>query len=117
MTNALNVSCLAKVTDGFTQGHIVQVVKGVLTERRVRQQPHRPLVAHEFIPALSSLSPVYQEEEETFKVSGRPRGGSERRHPRAPGAPPRAPKSRNSKAFDHGARDFQILGKPWSVTL
>lgn len=72
MTNALNVSCLAKVTDGFTQGHIVQVVKGVLTERRVRAQTHKPLVALEFIPALSSMSPVYQEEEETFKVSGRP---------------------------------------------
>lgn len=71
MTNALNVSCLAKVTDGFTQGHIVEVVRGVLTERRVRQQTHRPLVALEFIPALSSMSPVYREEEETFKVSGR----------------------------------------------
>ncbi|ELK14365.1 IQ and AAA domain-containing protein 1 [Pteropus alecto] len=67
VTNALNVSCLAKVTDGFTQGHIVQVVKGVLTERRVRAQTHKPLVALEFIPALSSMSPVYQEEEETFK--------------------------------------------------
>lgn len=67
ITNALNVSCLAKVTDGFTQGHIVEVVKGVLTDRRVRQQMQKPLVALEFVAALSSMNPVYQEEEESFK--------------------------------------------------
>ncbi|KAK2490458.1 hypothetical protein MC885_020411 [Smutsia gigantea] len=67
VTNALNVSCLAKVTDGFTQGHIVQVVKGVLTERRLRQQTYKPLTAVEFIIALPSMSPVYQEEEDSFK--------------------------------------------------
>ncbi|KAI5933321.1 Dynein regulatory complex protein 11 [Manis javanica] len=67
ITNALNVSCLAKVTDGFTQGHIVQVVKGVLTERRLRQQTYKPLTAVEFIAALTSTSPVYQEEEDSFK--------------------------------------------------
>uniref|UniRef100_A0A8C0NVB6 IQ motif containing with AAA domain 1 n=2 Tax=Canis lupus familiaris TaxID=9615 RepID=A0A8C0NVB6_CANLF len=67
ITNALNISCLAKVTDGFTQGHIVQVVKGVLTDRRIRQQTYKPLTAVEFIAMLASMSPVYQEEEESFK--------------------------------------------------
>ncbi|XP_046500223.1 dynein regulatory complex protein 11 isoform X1 [Equus quagga] len=67
VTNALNISCLAKVTDGFTQGHIVQVVKGVLTDRRIRQQIHKPLTAIEFIESITSMSPVYQEEEESFK--------------------------------------------------
>ncbi|XP_059871447.1 dynein regulatory complex protein 11 [Delphinus delphis] len=67
ITGALSVSCLAKITDGFTQGHIVQVVKEVLTERRIRQQSHKPLTALEFIPPLTSMSPVYQEEEESFK--------------------------------------------------
>ncbi|XP_026973275.1 dynein regulatory complex protein 11 [Sagmatias obliquidens] len=67
ITGALSVSCLAKITDGFTQGHIVQVVKEVLTERRIRQQTHKPLTALEFIPPLTSMSPVYQEEEESFK--------------------------------------------------
>ncbi|KAM5268669.1 dynein regulatory complex protein 11 isoform 3-T3 [Hipposideros larvatus] len=67
ITNALNVSCLAKVTDGFTQGHIVEVIKGVLTDRRVRQQTRKPLVALEFVVALSSMSPVYLEEEDSFK--------------------------------------------------
>ncbi|KAM7104212.1 dynein regulatory complex protein 11 isoform 1-T1 [Molossus nigricans] len=67
ITSTLNISCLAKVADGFTQGHIVQAVKGVLTERRVRQQSQKPLVALEFIAALSRMDPVYQEEEDSFK--------------------------------------------------
>ncbi|GAB5576116.1 dynein regulatory complex protein 11 isoform X1 [Prionailurus iriomotensis] len=61
------VLCLAKVTDGFTQGHIVQVVKGVLTDRRIHRQNYKPLVAAEFMAALTRMSPVYQEEEESFK--------------------------------------------------
>uniref|UniRef100_A0A8C6CFA1 IQ motif containing with AAA domain 1 n=1 Tax=Moschus moschiferus TaxID=68415 RepID=A0A8C6CFA1_MOSMO len=67
ITDTLNVSCLAKITDGFTQGHIVQVVKEVLTERRIRQQSHKPLTALEFISSLTSMNPVYQEEEDSFK--------------------------------------------------
>uniref|UniRef100_A0A286ZVD9 IQ motif containing with AAA domain 1 n=1 Tax=Sus scrofa TaxID=9823 RepID=A0A286ZVD9_PIG len=67
ITEALNVSCLAKISDGFTQGDIVHVVKQVLTERRVRQQQYKPLMAVEFVAALTSMSPVYQEEEDSFK--------------------------------------------------
>uniref|UniRef100_A0A8B9XV30 IQ motif containing with AAA domain 1 n=1 Tax=Bos mutus grunniens TaxID=30521 RepID=A0A8B9XV30_BOSMU len=67
ITDTLSVSCLAKITDGFTQGHIVQVVKEVLTERRIRQQSHKPLTALEFIASLTSMNPVYQEEEDSFK--------------------------------------------------
>ncbi|XP_032609504.1 dynein regulatory complex protein 11 isoform X3 [Hylobates moloch] len=67
LTSALNVSCLAKVTDGFTQGHIVEVVKGVLTDQRIRRQIHKPLTAVEFIMAIASMNPVYKEEEESFK--------------------------------------------------
>ncbi|XP_060049531.1 dynein regulatory complex protein 11 [Erinaceus europaeus] len=67
VTSALNLSCLAKVTDGFTQGDIVQVVQRVLTERRLRQQGRRPLTAAEFTAALTSMDPVYQEEEDCFK--------------------------------------------------
>lgn len=70
ITNALNLSCLAKVTDGFTQGHIVRVVRAVLTDRRLRQQPHKPLVALDFMAALSTMDPIYQEEEDNFKVIG-----------------------------------------------
>ncbi|XP_047401724.1 dynein regulatory complex protein 11 isoform X3 [Sciurus carolinensis] len=67
LTKALNISCLAKVTDGFTQGHIVKVVKGVLTDRRIRQQYHKPLTPVEFIPLIAGMNPVYKEEEECFK--------------------------------------------------
>ncbi|KAM4836385.1 dynein regulatory complex protein 11 isoform 2-T2 [Thomomys bottae] len=67
LNNGLNISCLAKVTDGFTQGHIVEVVKTVLTDRRIRQQGRKPLTAVEFITAMASMSPVYREEEESFK--------------------------------------------------
>ena len=72
ITDTLSVSCLAKITDGFTQGHIVQVVKEVLTERRIRQQPSKPLTALEFIASLTSMNPVYQEEEDSFKVNAAP---------------------------------------------
>ncbi|XP_048664752.1 dynein regulatory complex protein 11 isoform X6 [Marmota marmota marmota] len=67
LTKALNISCLAKVTDGFTQGNIVKVVKGVLTDRRIRQQTQKPLTPAEFIPLIASMNPVYKEEEECFK--------------------------------------------------
>ncbi|CAO2625408.1 Dynein regulatory complex protein 11 [Lemmus lemmus] len=69
LTNALNISCLSKVTDGFTQGQIVKVIKEVLTDRRIRQQPHKPLTAIEFIAMMASMNPVYKEEEESFKVT------------------------------------------------
>nr|BAE24115.1 unnamed protein product [Mus musculus] len=67
LTNSLNISCLSKVTDGFTQGQIVQVIKDVLTERRLRQQAHKPLTAIEFITMMTNMNPVYREEEESFK--------------------------------------------------
>ncbi|XP_040608986.1 dynein regulatory complex protein 11 [Mesocricetus auratus] len=67
LTNSLNISCLSKVTDGFTQGQIVKVVKEVLTDRRVRQQSHKPLTAVEFITMMTTMNPVYKEEEESFK--------------------------------------------------
>uniref|UniRef100_A0A2R8N2J6 IQ motif containing with AAA domain 1 n=1 Tax=Callithrix jacchus TaxID=9483 RepID=A0A2R8N2J6_CALJA len=67
LTSALSISCLAKVTDGFTQGHIVQAVKGVLTDQRIRRQTSKPLTAVEFIMAMTSMDPVYKEEEESFK--------------------------------------------------
>jgi hypothetical protein len=69
LTNSLNISCLSKVTDGFTQGQIVQVIKDVLTERRLRQQAHKPLTAIEFITMMTNMNPVYREEEESFKVT------------------------------------------------
>ncbi|XP_068959245.1 dynein regulatory complex protein 11 [Petaurus breviceps papuanus] len=68
ITKSLNISCLSKVTDGFTQGQIVQVVKSILTERRVWQQKQKALTAVEFITNLARMDPVYKEEEESFKT-------------------------------------------------
>uniref|UniRef100_A0A3P8XA35 ATPase AAA-type core domain-containing protein n=1 Tax=Esox lucius TaxID=8010 RepID=A0A3P8XA35_ESOLU len=68
LTPSLDLSSLAKVTDGYTQGHILQAVRLVLTQRRLAQQTTRPLTAAEFIPPLARQDPVYKEEEEAFKV-------------------------------------------------
>ena len=37
VTNSLDVSSLAKITDGYTQGHLVQAIEQILTERRIQQ--------------------------------------------------------------------------------
>lgn len=64
----LDLSSLAKVTDGYTQGHILQAIQTVLNSHRLNQQTKRPLTAVEFIPPLARQDPVYKEEEEAFKV-------------------------------------------------
>ncbi|NWJ03566.1 DRC11 protein, partial [Crypturellus undulatus] len=67
VTKTLNLSCLAKLSDGFTQGHIFQSVQTVLSERRMLQMTKKPLRAVEFMTSLARQDPVYKEEEETFK--------------------------------------------------
>uniref|UniRef100_G1KYI0 IQ motif containing with AAA domain 1 n=1 Tax=Anolis carolinensis TaxID=28377 RepID=G1KYI0_ANOCA len=64
----LNISCLAQVSDGYTQGQLLNAVQAVLTERRLMQLNKKPLVAAEFLTCLAKQNPVYKEEEETFKV-------------------------------------------------
>ncbi|XP_054836723.1 dynein regulatory complex protein 11 [Eublepharis macularius] len=68
VTKQLNISCLAQVSDGYTQGHVVSAVQAVLTERRLMQQIKKPLIAAEFLSFLARQDPVYKEEEETFKA-------------------------------------------------
>uniref|UniRef100_A0A8D0E7B9 IQ motif containing with AAA domain 1 n=1 Tax=Salvator merianae TaxID=96440 RepID=A0A8D0E7B9_SALMN len=68
ISKQLNISCLAQVSDGYTQGHIIKAVQGVLTERRLMQLKRKPLTAAEFLTCLAKQDPVYKEEEETFKV-------------------------------------------------
>uniref|UniRef100_A0A8D0GKE3 IQ motif containing with AAA domain 1 n=1 Tax=Sphenodon punctatus TaxID=8508 RepID=A0A8D0GKE3_SPHPU len=67
ITKQLNVSCLAKVSDGYTQGHIVNAVQTILSERRIRHLSNKPLSAVEFLSALARQDPVYKEEEAAFK--------------------------------------------------
>ncbi|KAH0621735.1 hypothetical protein JD844_023350 [Phrynosoma platyrhinos] len=68
LSKPLNISCLAQVSDGYTQGHILNAVQAVLTERRLMQLSKKPLVAAEFLTCLAKQDPVYKEEEETFKA-------------------------------------------------
>ncbi|XP_067890711.1 dynein regulatory complex protein 11 isoform X2 [Heterodontus francisci] len=67
LTSSLDLSSLAKVTDGYTQGHLSQAAKYVLTEQRIKQLHTKPLTAVEFITPLAKQDPVYKEEEESFK--------------------------------------------------
>lgn len=69
ITSLLSISCLANLSDGFTQGHIVQVVRDVLTELRLLQMTRKPLRTEEFVAPLARHDPVYKEEEESFKVT------------------------------------------------
>lgn len=69
VTAALDLSSLAKISDGYTQGHMVQVVRSILTERRVQQLAKRPLSAAEFVAPLAKIDPVFQDEEEALKVN------------------------------------------------
>ncbi|NWR96804.1 DRC11 protein, partial [Motacilla alba] len=67
LTKLLNLNCLAQVSDGFTQGHVVDVVHTVLTELRLLQMARKPLRTAEFVTSLARHDPVYKEEEETFQ--------------------------------------------------
>ncbi|XP_053177680.1 dynein regulatory complex protein 11 [Scomber japonicus] len=67
ITKALDLSSLAKISDGYTPGHMVQVVQSVVTKRRILQQAKRPLTAAEFVAPLAKIDPVFQEEEEALK--------------------------------------------------
>lgn len=67
-TQSLDISALARVSDGYTTGHILQAIQSVLTERRLLQLSKRPLVASEFVGHLARLDPIYREEEESLKV-------------------------------------------------
>lgn len=69
ITNTLDVSSLAKVTDGYTPGHMQTAITQVLTDRRIQQLSKRALTAVEFIAPLARIDPIYKEEEEAFKVT------------------------------------------------
>uniref|UniRef100_UPI003AAA3AAD dynein regulatory complex protein 11 n=1 Tax=Centroberyx gerrardi TaxID=166262 RepID=UPI003AAA3AAD len=64
----LDLSSLAKITDGYTQGHILRAVRSVLRPRRLTRLAAKPLSASEFVPPLARLDPVFREEEEAFKM-------------------------------------------------
>ncbi|VDD74968.1 unnamed protein product [Mesocestoides corti] len=68
LTNALDISSLAKISDGYTMGMMAKACQEVLTERRIAQLDKEPLVASELIAPLSRIDPVFGEEEKAYKV-------------------------------------------------
>ncbi|KAM9380639.1 dynein regulatory complex protein 11 [Phaethornis superciliosus] len=68
ITKLLKISSLAYVSDGFTQGRILQAVQEVLSELRLLQMTRKPLTTDEFVTSLGKQEPVYLEEEEAFKA-------------------------------------------------
>lgn len=66
ITPMLDMSSLAKVTDGFTQGHIVDAIKTTLTEKRISKLDEKPLLAIEFLAPLAKLEPVWEDEEQEY---------------------------------------------------
>ncbi|CAJ1060642.1 dynein regulatory complex protein 11 isoform X1 [Xyrichtys novacula] len=68
ITRALDLSSLAKISDGYTPGHIVKAIQSVITKRRILRQANRPLIASEFVAPLAKIDPVFQEEEEALKT-------------------------------------------------
>ncbi|XP_066483591.1 IQ and AAA domain-containing protein 1-like [Tiliqua scincoides] len=67
VTSTLDVSALAKVSEGYSQGLMAQAVQAVLSERRLLQLPKKPLGASEFLQMLARADPIYPEEEEMLK--------------------------------------------------
>ncbi|CAE7373490.1 tuf1 [Symbiodinium sp. CCMP2592] len=58
----LNISTLARVSEGYPAGSIKQTVDRVLTARRVQQLKNRPLKVQEFIGPLSRTAFCWKEE-------------------------------------------------------
>ncbi|XP_065679936.1 dynein regulatory complex protein 11 isoform X2 [Hydra vulgaris] len=67
VSDALDLSSLSKITDGYTPGDMTIVVKSVLTKKRIEQLNKNPLLASEFVPSLAKIVPVIKELE-TFKI-------------------------------------------------
>ncbi|XP_039979021.1 IQ and AAA domain-containing protein 1-like [Xiphias gladius] len=68
---SVDLSSLAKVTDGFTPGHILLGVRSVLCPHGLKKLRLQPLAPTEFIQSLSRMELVYrEEEEEAFKCRG-----------------------------------------------
>ncbi|KAL7065338.1 hypothetical protein AAHC03_04689 [Spirometra sp. Aus1] len=67
ITDKLDLSSLAKISDGYTMGMMAKACQEVLTERRLALLEHKPLTTGEFILPLSRIDPVFQEEEDAYK--------------------------------------------------
>ncbi|KAL0271263.1 UNVERIFIED_CONTAM: hypothetical protein PYX00_008408 [Menopon gallinae] len=67
VSRQFDVGVLAKLTDGYTVGSIIDVIQEVMTCKRILQLVVQPLNHFELINALSKRQPVYKEEEDMFE--------------------------------------------------
>ncbi len=65
-TARFDLSSLAKISDGYTAGHLVYACREVLAPRRVAALGMRPLQPVELVAPLARLEPVYAAEEDAF---------------------------------------------------
>ncbi|XP_050664581.1 IQ and AAA domain-containing protein 1-like [Leptidea sinapis] len=63
LSNRLDVSCLSRVSDSYTIGTLLSALESVLTTKRRLQLRVRALTSHEVAVQLSSLEPVYVEQD------------------------------------------------------
>ncbi|XP_045585000.1 IQ and AAA domain-containing protein 1-like isoform X2 [Procambarus clarkii] len=68
VTPHIDISGLARISDGYTSGHICSVVNQVVTDQRLAKLKKTPLNSLEFILPLSKIEPIYREEEEAMKA-------------------------------------------------
>ncbi|XP_042218505.1 IQ and AAA domain-containing protein 1-like isoform X2 [Homarus americanus] len=68
LTPRLDIGGLARISDGYTSGHICSVASQVVTEQRLAKQNKTPLTALEFVVPLSKIEPIYREEEEAMRA-------------------------------------------------
>ncbi|KAE8744483.1 hypothetical protein FOCC_FOCC008871 [Frankliniella occidentalis] len=61
-----DTAALAQISDGYTVGRILAVLRDVMTCKRILQMRVQPLTHAELVAALSRHDPVYKEEEEAF---------------------------------------------------
>ncbi|XP_059846172.1 dynein regulatory complex protein 11-like [Hypanus sabinus] len=67
VSSSLELGSLARISDGYTPGQLVQAVQTVLNEQRLWPHTPTPLTAYSFIRTLSSITPIYVDEEEAFR--------------------------------------------------
>ncbi|XP_038128064.1 dynein regulatory complex protein 11 [Cyprinodon tularosa] len=97
----VDLSNLTRLTDGYTPGHMVQVINSLVSEVHIQELEKRSFIADDFIPPLSKLEPVFQKEEEAIKSWYAKTPLGKRRYKAATGKEEQTPpKGKNSKRKD-----------------
>ena len=60
----VDISSLAKITNGYTAGMIRECVFSTMAERRLQNLSRKPLKGDEFVKALSRVEPIFKEHED-----------------------------------------------------